>query len=167
MAESKCKRYMGKLVFTGDAARKRGIEGDMVKNRKSRAVNTKWRGKHNDRAMPRSSMEERKSMNSLEHATDEFVAAILESDVYRLYRAELDKVKQVPGLKEQIDEFRKRNYELQASTDNDFEKLERFEKEYENFRENPLVDDFLAAELGFCRMMQYLTAYITAEMKFE
>lgn len=106
-------------------------------------------------------------MNSLEQATDAFVAAILESDVYRLYRTELDKVKQVPGLKEQIDEFRKRNYELQLSTDNDFNKLERFEKEYENFRENPLVDEFLAAELDLCRMMQQLTSCITEKLRFE
>lgn len=139
----------------------------MVKDRKNKTVRPKWRGKHGGGTVPKSGMEERKGMNNLEHARDAFVAAILESDVYLLYREELDKVLQEPGLKEQIDEFRRRNYELQSSADNNFDKLERFEKEYENFRDNPLVADFLAAELDFCRMMQDISIRITAELKFE
>lgn len=106
-------------------------------------------------------------MDSLEHATDVFISAILDSGVYRTYRAELDKVKQIPELKEQIDEFRKRNFELQSSADNDFEKIDRFEKEYEDFRSNPIVADFLAAELDLCRMIQEITMRITEELKFE
>lgn len=106
-------------------------------------------------------------MNNLDYAVDGLIAAILESDVYRVYREELEKVKQVPGLKEQIDEFRRRNYELQSSADNDFEKLDCIEKEYEDFRANPLVADFLAAELDLCRTMQNIDMRITAELKFE
>ena len=74
--------------------------------------------------------------------------------MYLTYRTELDKVKQVPGLKSQIDEFRMRNFALQSSMDNDFDKLDRIEKDYEDFRANPLVADFLAAELDLCRMIQ-------------
>ena len=57
-------------------------------------------------------------MNNVNRAVDDLAAAILESDVYRTYRTELDKVKQVPGLKSQIDEFRRRNFALQSSADN-------------------------------------------------
>lgn len=106
-------------------------------------------------------------MYDLERATDIYIETILDSDVYRLYRTELEKVKQVPGLKEQIDEYRKQNYELQSSDDNDFNKLDSFEKEYENFRDNPLVADFLAAELDLCRMMQDISARITEALEFE
>lgn len=106
-------------------------------------------------------------MNDLETATENYIAAILDSEVYRTYRAELEKVKQYPELKEQIDIFRARNFEFQSSPDSDFDKLDRFEKEYETFRENPLVADFLAAELDFCRMMQRLNTHITDELHFE
>lgn len=106
-------------------------------------------------------------MNSLDRATDYFIEAILASEIYRNYRIELEKVRRVPELKEQIDEFRKRNFELQLNMDTDFEKLDRFEKEYENFREDPMVADFLAAELDLCRMMQRINLRITAELKFE
>lgn len=106
-------------------------------------------------------------MSDLNRAIDDLIVAILESEVYRTYRTELDKVKQVPGLKEQIDEFRRRNFALQSSADNDFEKLDRIEKEYESFRATPLVADFLAAELDLCRMMQSIDMRITTELKFE
>lgn len=106
-------------------------------------------------------------MNQIDNATDDFITAILATDVYANYRQELEKVKREPGLKEQIDDYRKRNFEFQSSTDNDFNKLDRFEKEYENFRANPLVSDFLAAELDLCRMMQRINTRIVAGLNFE
>ena len=48
-----------------------------------------------------------------------------------------------------------------------FHKIEEFEREYEKFRENPIVADFLAAELGFCRMMQSVNIKITEALNFE
>lgn len=106
-------------------------------------------------------------MDSLDHATDQFIEAILASEVYRTYRTELEKVQQMPELKQQIDEFRKRNFELQLSADTDFNKLDRFEKEYENFREQPMVADFLAAELDLCRMMQDISMHVTEKLDFS
>lgn len=106
-------------------------------------------------------------MTDLEYATENYIAAILESEEYRNYRTELEKVKQFPELKSQIDDFRKRNYEFQSSPDCDFGKLDRFEKEYENFRQNPLVADFLAAELALCRLMQQLNTQVIAALHFE
>ena len=52
-------------------------------------------------------------MNRLESATEEYIAAILSSEEYVTYRQELEKVKQYPELKAQIDDFRKRNFEFQ------------------------------------------------------
>ena len=106
-------------------------------------------------------------MKSIDSATDEFIAAILESEIYANFQSELAKVKQVPGLKEQIDHFRRCNHELQSSPDIDFGKLDRFEKEYEEFRENLLVADFLAAELDLIRMMQRINTRIVAGLNFE
>jgi len=105
--------------------------------------------------------------NDLDHATEALITAILNSREYKAYRVELDKVLQFPELKEQIDEFRKRNYVLQSSEDIDFGKLDRFEKEYEDFRMNPLVSDFLAAELAFCRRMQGLETRVAEKIDFQ
>lgn len=106
-------------------------------------------------------------MSNMEQATDIFIAAIKESEVYKTYRTELEKVKAYPELKAQIDDFRAKNYELQMASDNNYDKLDRFEKEYENFREQPLVADFLAAELALCRMIQHINTQITEGLDFE
>lgn len=47
------------------------------------------------------------------------------------------------------------------------DRVEAFEQEYEKFRENPLVDDFLRAELAFCRMMQEVYVLLADEVDFE
>lgn len=106
-------------------------------------------------------------MNNIDSATDEFIAAILETDVYQSFAQELAKVKMQPGLKVQIDTFRRRNHEMQMSADMDFNKLDRFEKEYEDFRSDPLVADFLAAEVDLCRMIQRINTRIASGINFE
>lgn len=106
-------------------------------------------------------------MNNVDNAVGQLISAVKESAVYREYKEKLSEVNQYPDLKKQIDEFRTRNFELQNSADCAFDKLEAFEKEYEDFRENALVAGFLAAELAFCRMMQEINIQITEAIQFD
>ena len=106
-------------------------------------------------------------MNEVEEAVDRLADALLNSEVYREYRSKLEQVKQDPDLKRQIDEFRMRNYELQQSPDYAFDKVEQFQREYQAFRDNPLVSDFLAAELAFCRMVQGIENRLVGIIEFE
>lgn len=106
-------------------------------------------------------------MRNMEDAVLIFIDAIKSSEEYLDYVQEKERVKQYPDLKEQIDEFRRRNFELQTREDTAFEKIEEFEREYDDFRENPLVSSFLAAELAFCRMMQRTNIRVTEAIDFE
>ena len=106
-------------------------------------------------------------MSNIDDAMNQLIVTIKDSDTYREYLTQLEKVKQQPELKKQIDDYRTRNYELQTGKDVAFEKMEQFEREYEAFCENPYVADFLAAELDFCRMMQDINIRITEAMDFE
>ena len=106
-------------------------------------------------------------MENIDEAVEAYVRAIKDTEEYRSYIREKDKVLQYPVLKSQIDEFRSRNYKIQNSGCANMETIEAFEREYEVFRENPLVSDFLAAELAFCRMMQELDVRIVASLDFE
>ncbi len=90
----------------------------------------------------------------MDQALQAYIDKLIETTEYREYVKQKERVLQVPGLKAQIDEFRTRNYQMQTSSDMVFEKIDAFEREYADFRENPLVEGFLAAELAFCRMMQ-------------
>jgi cell fate (sporulation/competence/biofilm development) regulator YlbF (YheA/YmcA/DUF963 family) len=100
----------------------------------------------------------------------ELSETIAASETYQRYALQRDILRKQPDLYQKVNEFRQRNYELQNAEDNSealFEKMEAFEKEYEKFRENPLVDDFLRAELAFCRMMQSLSDVIMEDIDFE
>ena len=107
------------------------------------------------------------SDENVNQAVEQMVQAIRNTDAYLEYQKQLARVKEQPELKRQIDEFRTRNFELQTSKDTNFDKLDQFTRENDAFRENPLVSDFLAAELAFCRMMQEIGLYVTGQIHFE
>ncbi len=100
-------------------------------------------------------------------AVDNLINTIKSDEVFREYHKQLDLLRQEPELKRQVDDFRKRNYEMQMSEDLDFAKLTAFQEEFKTLRENPLVDSFLAAELDFCRMMQNINFSIVESVDFE
>ena len=108
-------------------------------------------------------------MSEFDCAVDNLIAAIKETQEYKEYVIQKDKVSRFPELKAQIDNYRIRNYEMQhMSNDGDlFHKMEAFEQEYEKFMEDPLVSDFLEAELDFCRMMQEMNNKIVAAIDFD
>lgn len=102
-------------------------------------------------------------------AAREFADKIMTSDTYKEYLCQREKIKKEPELYARVNEFRQRNFELQNEMDGEelLERLEEFEREYEVFRENPLVDNFLNAELAFCRMMQEVYVLLADEVDFE
>lgn len=102
-------------------------------------------------------------------AVDRLVEEIKQSDTYVEYDFQRDKLKKQPELFAKVKEYRQRNFDLQNSEQGDdlFEKIDAFEREYEDFLAIPLVADFLEAELAFCRMMQEVNMRMTAELDFE
>ena len=78
-------------------------------------------------------------------------------------------MKRNPDLFARVKEYRQMNFALQSGTQAEelLDKLDAFEKEYEKFREDPLVDDFLRAELAFCRMIQEINSQLMTELDFE
>ena len=105
----------------------------------------------------------------IEEATKKFAAYIQQSDTYKEYWQQREKLKKQPDLYDKVNEFRQRNFDIQNESDSEdlFDKMEAFEREYAKFRENPMVEDFLRAELAFCRMMQDINVLLTAEIDFE
>ena len=105
----------------------------------------------------------------IQEAAKDFAALIQESDTYKEYFFQRERLKKQPDLYEKVNEYRQKNFDIQNESDSEdlFDKMEAFEKEYAKFRENPLVEDFLRAELAFCRLMQEINVMLTAEIDFE
>lgn len=93
---------------------------------------------------------------------DLFIDKLKKTKVYQEYEEQKNRIKENPELKQQVDEFRRKSYELQSRnySENLYDEMDRFQREYEEFREIPQVHDFLSAELALCRMIQKLTAEI-------
>lgn len=108
-------------------------------------------------------------MTELDGAVEKLIAIIRDTRVYMEYEREKEKVNRIPDLKQKIDTYRIRSYEIQNLCNDDeiVQKIEEFEREYESFRENPIVADFLAAELALCRMMQEINIRLTAALDFD
>lgn len=105
----------------------------------------------------------------VQEALEQLAQAVKESEVYREYRRQSERVDNAGDMREKIDEYRVRNFELQNSvqTEDLLDKMDDFEREYEKFREDPLVEEFLDAELAFCRMMQDIDVKLAEAMDFE
>lgn len=99
----------------------------------------------------------------------DFIREIKGSEEYGEYTAGLARIQAEPDLYDKVNEFRKKNYMLQhaESSEDYIERLEELEKEFEDVRAIPMVDDFLAAELGFCKMMQEINQLVWEEIDFQ
>lgn len=106
-------------------------------------------------------------MSNIDYAVQQLKLAILDSDEYKEYDEARKKVREFPDLKEKMDQFRQRNYELQQLGDCSLDEVWKLEEEYKEVLENPCVDEFLTAELAFCRMMQQANYALFAEIQFE
>ena len=107
--------------------------------------------------------------NHILEAARTYILEVKQSPEYQEYQVQLERIKQQPELYARVNEFRKRNFELQNSeySENLMERADELEREYAGLRENSLVEDFLEAELDFCRMMQDANALIARELDFQ
>lgn len=100
-------------------------------------------------------------------AAESLVSAIRQSEVYQTYLSAKEEIMQMPVLKAQMDEFRKRNYELQNLTVNVLEETEKLQQEFATMLDNAMVRRYLNAENAFCRLIQQVNWQLIEELDFE
>ncbi len=104
-----------------------------------------------------------------EEALEGLLAAIRDSGEYLRYRKAQQTVDEMPELAAEIDAFRMRVYLLQNShgTLDIYEETDRIDEEYREFRKNPVVAEYLAAESALCRVIQRINWTLIEELDFE
>lgn len=107
--------------------------------------------------------------NDVMEAAKKLAEIIRRTGVYQEYLQQREALKKQPELYAQVNEYRQQNFDIQNESDGTelFDRMEAFEREHREFRENPIVDEFLRSELAFCRMMQEMNVLLTAEIDFE
>ena len=106
---------------------------------------------------------------TVEKALEALVLALHESREYIRYQEIRAKVQKQPELEQKIHAFRRKNYEIQNSTDewNLYERVDELEREGAEFRKDPLVDEYLSAELAICRLYQKMNWKIVLNIDFD
>lgn len=106
-------------------------------------------------------------MKETEKIIQEFTERLKMTREYKRYEDSREEVRKYPGLQEQINEYRRKNYMLQKSEEDLFDKIDAFEKEHEEFCANPVVAEYLEAEDAVCRMIREIHAQIANAIELD
>ena len=103
------------------------------------------------------------------NCTRKLVETITASEEYQNFSKIRDQVREDPELRKRINEFRLLVFETQNTRQplDMYEEQERICREYEKFRKEPLVEDFLQSELQICRIMQKVAAELTQGLDMD
>lgn len=101
-------------------------------------------------------------MDRIQMCVDSLIEAVREGEAYQRYLNCEEKLKAQPELRERIDEFRAAVFRLNndESSGDLYEKIDQFEKQYQDFRKDPVVNEYLEAELDMCKLMQRINRRI-------
>ena len=107
--------------------------------------------------------------SDMEKATDKYIAALQKTEEYLAYADIKERAKEDAILWQQLCDYRRKRYEFQnlTSTEELFDRVDAFERDYREWKKDPRVTAFLEAELAFCRMMQEANLRVVEAMDFE
>lgn len=109
-------------------------------------------------------------LQQLQEATDHLISVLKQTEIYKVYKMQCSKVNKQQDIKSRVDEYRQKNF-LVSNGDLSGEEIlseqEKLMEEYSDILNNPIVTDFLAAELELCRMVQNVNLQLTEALDFE
>ncbi len=108
-------------------------------------------------------------MSQINEALEGLIQAIWEGEEYKRYQEIRAKVHEQPELEQRIHAFRKKNYEVQNRANERalYDQVDGLEREGIEFRKDPLVNEYLNAELGICRLFQRINWELVQNMDFD
>lgn len=107
--------------------------------------------------------------NWVDREVQNLIQAIWASEEYRRYQDIRARVHQMPELEQRIHAFRKKNYNTQNFADEHslFDQVDELEREGAEFRKDPLVNEYLDAELAICRLFQRINWELVRNIDFD
>ncbi len=108
-------------------------------------------------------------MEEVKAQVAQLVEAIKNSEPYKRYSEVSMEVRKSPKLWQELTEYRRNIFEMQMELEGDalFDTYDHYEKDNEQFRRDPLVNNYLNAELDLCRMIQKIDAIILDAIDIE
>ena len=108
-------------------------------------------------------------MTEIKTNIDRMVDMIKDCAEFRRYRDISSKVQEYPEKKKRLFEFRRKNYLLQNSEEQIdlFSESDRLMKEYQDVYNDPMLREFLEAEVKVCRIVQQVNEELIRCLEFE
>ncbi len=105
----------------------------------------------------------------VEEKSRELAQLILESEEYNNYIEAKNRLVQNVEISERVSRFRKLNFELQngENTEQMMERLMKLSQEYQQELEEPVVIEYLNAELRLCKMMQNVNEMLVEKIEMD
>ena len=109
------------------------------------------------------------NMDEVFAMSEELNKLLMDSREYRRYVDAMHVLQKQPELYGAMTEYRKRKRHIQMYTPEDkiFEENNHLVAEFESVLKNDAVENFLAAEQRFCRMMQTVYALLGRDLEFD
>ena len=108
-------------------------------------------------------------MLGFEKEIDDFTKTVCDTPIYQNFIEKKRILKMDEELWNQVSEYRKRKFDMQALLNGDemFNRTEAFEREYEWLLSDIRVAEFLDAELAVCRLLQKISTSLIMALDFE
>ena len=100
-------------------------------------------------------------------AVNTLVEAFKNGETYAEYERQLRRITAYPDLKARVDEYRRNVFLLQTGRQGDMSMVKQLEQMSEELHNNPVMDDFLNAEIGVCRAFQRMNYMIMDGIGFD
>lgn len=108
-------------------------------------------------------------MNNILDLSKELNRTIRESSLYQEYQLAKKKLKERPDLIGGLNEFRRKNIEIQNNEgiDNPYDEVNNLFMEYDELLHDTIVNDYLRAERKLCRIMRNVYEEIANELELD
>ncbi|MCR5468994.1 MAG: YlbF family regulator [Lachnospiraceae bacterium] len=103
----------------------------------------------------------------IKEALENLVEVIKESQEYQEYVSTKEVLAIDTDLAKKVDEYRKKNSDLQENKDILFEQSFILQKQYEDIINAPAARAFLTAENNICRIFQQINYKLLVDLDFE
>ena len=108
-------------------------------------------------------------MGRIDELKAELIQAVLDSEEYREYKRLEAEVSKNADLKRAIDEFRRRNFEIQYNDEIQEidENISQLEAQYADMRNQGLAKSYFSAELCLCCLVQDVCVSLVDAVDFD
>ncbi|MGO5315392.1 YlbF family regulator [Bilifractor sp. LCP21S3_A7] len=106
-------------------------------------------------------------MDSVKEKAEELIQALEQSEDFIRYRNLENQLKEMPELRQKINEYRRKVYDMQTSGRDLYDETDYVLNEYSPLLRNEIAADYLDAESAVCRMVQRVINAINREVHVE